>query len=329
MRSKKQLVKLAIILSSILLSISSLNNIIISEDSETDQNDVLDKNNENNNLIPPKSSGAWTLDYIDIDDSGGATHGTWAQCEANYDWCSFDGIYYVLEEITIIGGSGTGISIANSNVPFRIENCTILQKYTGIKFESVSNGEIRNCYIEGVVGWWWWGSEGISLSDCDYIDIDGNLIKGSGMGIEIYSSNNSYLTHNHIFDIDFGIVFKSNYKWIIEENLISNGEIGIGLSDTHNCLFNKNFLIDNIDGFGYPPWWYMPFLPCENNTYINNVIINIVENEEFKEKKKNKINKMTTDQGSSLFIFGALIIGFVLTLIFVIRKTKVEEKKKK
>ena len=153
MRSKKQLGKLAIILSSILLIISSLNNIIILEEREPVQNDVPDKNNENNNLISPKSSGAWIYKSIYIDDGPfGCGNGSWNYCATTYPWCSDKGSYYLIENITLIpGGSGTGILIAKSSVSFRIENCTILQKNTGIKFESVSNGKISNCYAAGSV----------------------------------------------------------------------------------------------------------------------------------------------------------------------------------
>ncbi|TFF89831.1 MAG: hypothetical protein EU548_06090 [Promethearchaeota archaeon] len=374
MRIKKQFIKLAVILSSILLIISSLNNVIILEDIEIVQNNVLDKNNENNNLIPPKSSGSWTLTSIYIDNTDGATHGTWAQCTANYDWCSFIGGYYVLENITLIGSFGTGIRIANSIVPFRIKNCTILQKETGIKFESVSNGEIINCHIEVR----YWGSDyagihlqnsdynniydniiefvpreyfymsssfkGIRGDNSDYLDINGNVIKGTSTGIGIYDSINSFLTDNTISscvigigceyvqhtDISFnqifgdawyGIELNDNDNLTIEENFIVETNTGIGISYTHNSLFKENILIDNKEGFG-DVWYYSWGYPGENNTYINNVIINSIENEDFKDKSK------TISSYDPSILYGLLIITSGLITIIIFKKWKVLGKKK-
>lgn len=378
MRFKKQFIKFAIILSSILLIISSLDNIIISEDSETVQNDVLNKNDEDNNLISPKSSGSWTLTSIYIDDTGGATHGTWAQCTANYDWCSYDGTYYVLENITLIGLFGTGIRIANSIQQFKIKNCTIRQKDTGIKFESVSNGEITNCYIEASGGWdsmgiylddsddnniydniiefpsteyyyYYYYFKGIRVDNCDYLDIDGNVIKGAYTGISIYDSINSFLTYNTISSCTYGIysdyVQNTNISFnqiygealcgiylydnddcTIEENFIADTRIGIGISETHNSLFKGNMLIDNNVAFG--SLWYYWEPPGENNTFINNLIINSIKNKEYKEKKKDEIKFSMSEPSYFLLIFGILMISFVLTLIGVIKTSKGEGKKK-
>ncbi len=374
MRIKKQFIKLAIILSSIILIISSLNNIIISEDNDIVQNDLLNKNDEDNNLISPKSSGSWTLTSIYIDDSGGAGDGNWSWAEAQ-DWCvKVDGVY-ILENITLIGSFGIGIRIANSIESFRIKNCTILQKQTGIRFDSVSNGEIRNCYIKS--SYLTWDSVGIYLQNSDNnnisdniiefildgyfyfssglkgirgynsdnLDINGNVINGPSTGIDIYDSINSFLTDNTISSCVIGIgcgyvqhteisfnqifgeawcgieLYDNNNNLTIEANFIVETDTGISIYETHNSLFKDNILIDNEEGFG-TIWYYGGGPPCENNTYINNLIINSVKNEQFKDKSK------TISSYDPSILYGVLIITSGLITIIILKKWKVLGKKK-
>ena len=115
---------------------------------------------------------------------------------------------------------------------------------------------------------------------------------------------------------------KSNNNCTIEENLIADGYLAISLSGTNNSLFKENLLIDNKEGFGYILWYWMYYKPCENNTYINNVMINHIGSEDYKEKSE------TISSYDPSFLYGVLIISSGLIIIIILKKSKVVEKKK-
>jgi len=151
-----------------------------------------------NDTINIKSSDWWDLFAENITIDGGATgvgahNWTWAVTQ---DWCSGLGTWaspYIIENITInCNGSNYGISIQDSKVYFRIQNCTILNSgndfmdsaiLLGSPFDSVTNGTIYNNTLYS-------NRDGIYMQLGNNITISENIIKNN-TGAGIYSSSSS------------------------------------------------------------------------------------------------------------------------------------------
>lgn len=155
--------------------------------------------------------------------------------------CTGNGTYsepYVIEDLIINGeGSGTGIHIMNSNVYFRIENCTIYNFLHGIQLGYVSNGTLSN-------------------NNCSFID---------GYGILVRNSNNNSIIENIASYNSWGIGLVFCDENIISENNVSHNGEGISLVGNNNEISN-NICIENIEGI------YLS--SCYNNTVSYNAVIN-------------------------------------------------------
>lgn len=194
-----------------------------------------------------------TLDWVDFRNAGN---------------CTGSGTYsdpYVIEDLIIDGGSeGSCIWIENSDVYFRIENCSVFNSgdnnYTmdaAIKLNNVSNGYLRQ-----------------------------NIITDSFLGIHLFGENNSIsqnlITNNYGGIAPFGPFGANNF---ISQNSITNNLIGsfagVGCTIlknniTHNrlgilCQDFSNISSNNIsynDMFGIWIYWGM------NNTINDNLINN-------------------------------------------------------
>ena len=172
----------------------------------------------------------------------------------NSDWadfkdagnCTGQGTFsdpYVIEDLVVSTEDfGTSILIENSDVYFRIENCTMgvlgNLKYTGIKFKNVSNGQIINTTVSNHL-------YGLTLDYCNNTIVSNNLINDNKNGIRLSRCNNNSLLGNQVWDNE-------------------NQGMYLTYSNNTNCLGNdieRNY-------YGLSLWYY-----CRNNTIIQNKVI--------------------------------------------------------
>ncbi|MFX1236128.1 MAG: nitrous oxide reductase family maturation protein NosD, partial [Promethearchaeota archaeon] len=170
----------------------------------------------------------------------------WEALAAN-PWCTKVGDAYYLENLKINAqGSGSCINISNSNVPFVIRNCTLLNATdvfnfgTGILLYNVSNGQLveNNCS---------YNLYGISLLfNCQNISIVRNLFLTSGFGL--------YFVAN-VYNND-----------IIGNSILNNKNYGIYLNN--NCTLN-NFSDNTVQGNGRGIFLV---INCSENIFFDNKI---------------------------------------------------------
>jgi parallel beta-helix repeat protein len=187
----------------------------------TDDNNV--NNFDNGDLRIAKAIGK-----IHIDDDNPTINWSVAKKDGI---CTGNGTYsdpYVIEDLEIDGeGLGSCIWIDNSEVYFRIENCTLFNSGegfddAGIKLVNVNNGHIynNNCSNNN--------NKGIRLWNCNNSIISGNIVKNnSGYGIALYGSSNNSISGNTISNTSSGIMMQG---WISEQikgdnNIISGNSM--------------------------------------------------------------------------------------------------------
>jgi len=174
--------------------------------------------------------------------------------------CTGDGTNsnaYVIENLIIdCGGSGSGIMIENSNVYFRIENCTLYNAgtlYSGIELYNVDNSQLidNNCSSNGY---------GIYLESGNYNTLSGNTANNNDKGIHISgddnivsgntannndihgivlysSSNNNTVSGNTAnYNYGFGIFIQSSANNIVSGNTANNNDYGIYVSGDDNII---------------------------------------------------------------------------------------------
>ena len=169
--------------------------------------------------------------------------------------CTGSGNYthpYVIEDLVIDGGgSGSCILIENSDVYFRVENCTCFNgggsENAGIKLNNVTKGKliINNCTTN---------YHGIYLDSCDNNTITGNsAYTNTWSGIFLRNCNNSIISGNTAINtlgqINFptaGIEIYSSYNNLVSGNIANNNTlfgIFLAFSDNNNIsgnTVNKN-----------------------------------------------------------------------------------------
>ncbi len=198
--------------------------------------------------------------------------------------------------MTIDGqNSGTCITIRDSNVNFRIENCTfynqggILSK--GIVLENVTNGIIKNntvneC-IDGIYLWesnnnimsdnsvknnydgidLWWSNNNIILDNIARKDQDVYIPSD---GISLYGSDNNKISNNTANDNgDSGIDLFDSHNNTISANIANNNDIGIYLDESNNNKIMDNTANNNEGGLGIYPHDGI-YLSWSNNNIISN-----------------------------------------------------------
>lgn len=149
---------------------------------------------------------------------------------------------YIIRDLIIdVDGPKNCIFINNTNVFFKIQNCTLKNSgsavgKTTIKLNNVSNGWIHNNDIS-LAGIFLFSSHNNNISNnillnCNEIYIGfsdnnkilNNYIKNSTIGIKLISSNDNIIEGNEIFDCNINgieISFASN-NTIIQNNYIYN-----------------------------------------------------------------------------------------------------------
>ncbi|MFX1420668.1 MAG: nitrous oxide reductase family maturation protein NosD, partial [Promethearchaeota archaeon] len=207
-------------------------------DNSLENNNKINLNN--GNLRNSKISG-----HIHIDDTNPDRN--WSVAK-DLDICTGNGTYsepYVIEDYVIDGGSvGSCIWIENSNVYFRIENCSLtnsaeLLSQAGIKLENVNNSQLinNNCSFN---------DNGIRADYSYNTTILGNMVPNNKRnGIILYRCNNS----------------------IISSNIADNNNVeGIRI---HNCKYN-NITRNNIT---YNSGYGIAILYSDNNTITGNIAV--------------------------------------------------------
>jgi len=154
----------------------------------------------------------------------------------NAGGCTGQGTYsdpYVIEDLIIgdIGGYDPCISIENSDVNFRIENCTLYNSYGGIILFNVSNGILISNNLTEI------SYNNIGLTYCNNNTISNNMV---GNILVIGYCNNTAISNNTV----------SNTLYMIYSNnaTISNNTVGNSFSSSSYYMPNGIQLIwsDNI-----------------------------------------------------------------------------------
>ena len=155
--------------------------------------------------------------------------------------CKGNGTYsepYVIDDLVIDGGgSGSCISIENSDAYFKIENCTLYNSGRGIRLSEVTNAQLidNNCSSN---------FQGIFL-----ISSSNNTVSGN-------TANFNYLT---------GITFYSNcyYNSFSNNTVSNNGHWGIYISGDYNNVSGNIVCSNNWDGI-------ILALNSDRNTFSDN-----------------------------------------------------------
>ncbi|MHA1992384.1 MAG: right-handed parallel beta-helix repeat-containing protein [Candidatus Hodarchaeales archaeon] len=177
---------------------------------------------------------------------------------------------YVIEDLSIDGkASGSCILIENSDVYFKIENCTLYNSGGtsdgGIKLYNVSNGQLINNSVNNN------GFIGINLINSDYNNVTGNIANNNTMGgIGLLNSNNNSISNNTANSNEgFGIgIGSSSYNTITNNTAILNSGHGIGLLDSSDIIILENTVMNNtLGGIGISSSTYISIL---NNTANSN-----------------------------------------------------------
>lgn len=184
---------------------------------------------------------------------------TWAETQ---EWCSGSGTFndpYIIKDLVINGKNASScILIKNSNLFFRIENCTVFNSSSGlgnagIKLDHSNNGTLidNNCSNNNGNGIHLTNSQNITISGntannnvengitlvvSHNNNISGNTLNENSNGVSLGISNNNTISENSVFNNDWRGIYLTNdniNNTIINNNLSYNKE-GILASTSHN-----------------------------------------------------------------------------------------------
>ena len=155
--------------------------------------------------------------------------------------CTGEGTYsdpYVIEDLIIdAGGSGSGIWIENSDVYFRIENCTVSNSgifyYAGIKLSHVNNSLIID---NDLLDNW----HGIFLENSDNNTISGNTANNNHSGIYLYNCDNNIISGNTANNNHSGIYLRNSDNNIVSGNTLVGNDECIFEEDCQGNIFSDN-----------------------------------------------------------------------------------------
>ena len=210
---------------------------------------IYESDGLNNNFYWNVENGFTTS--IIIDDSGIGDF-TWVESVNRLAWIYGSGTLinpYIIELITIDGLNSTScFTIRNSNIYFKIQNCTFNNSGNslndaGIKLISTTNGELinNNCSFNN--------ANGIILDSCQNILITENSVNNNEMsGIVLINSSNIDIINNKetiSFNEVYGIHLSNSHNNNITSNTITNNPIGIFLDQSNYNYIDWNNLLDN------------------------------------------------------------------------------------
>jgi len=203
---------------------------------------LINLNDEKIGIITLEQAGYWFLNgtVIDIDDNVPGKN--WSYHASTYSWCSGSGTWnnpYLIENVTLIDGQ---FRILNSNVTFKIRNCTISPL--------------------------WHGVEGIYLSNVDNGIFINNNFSNAYLGIELSNSNNNTFYRNNILNNDGGMDVVGDFN-NISGNIMSNRFRGLEIRGLNNTVSGNSF---NSTSSGIWMWSVKDF--SDNNTFSGNNFTN-------------------------------------------------------
>jgi len=181
--------------------------------------------------------------------------------------CTGNGTYsdpYIIEDLEIDGeGSGSCIWIDNSEVYFRIENCTLFNSGegfhdAGIKLVNVNNGQMlnNNCSNNN--------NKGIRLWNCNNSIISGNTVNNNIFyGIVLYCSHNNTISGNTVSNTYVGIILEGNLGG--SNNIVSGNsmnECGLKIHGNLETLLSHE--IDTTNLVNGKPLYY-----CTNEVNLS------------------------------------------------------------
>ena len=217
--------------------------------------------------IPSNYNDEFDQDILKISAVSGKIHidgnSGWAAFKAAGN-CTGSGNYthpYVIENLVIDGvESGSCIWIENSNVYFKIENCSLYNsgyQNSGIQLINVTRGTLllNNCTNN---------YRGIHLDSSDNNTISGNTAnENSGRGIGLVYCRNNTISGNTASNNFFGIYLDSSDNNTISGNTVNeNSGRGIYLEKCNNNTISENTA--NYNDYG------IHLEMCNNNTISEN-----------------------------------------------------------
>ena len=231
----------------------------------TDDNDVINSDMEKPKI--PAVSGK-----IHINDDNPSINWTVAK-EGGI--CTGNGTYsdpYIIEDLEIDGeGSGNSILIENSNVYFKIVNCTLYNaewgSEAGIGLLNVNNSQLigNNCSYSqlGIVFGDGWGG-----GSCYNNTLSGNIVNNNRGGILLSDSFNNTVSGNTANNNTWcGIyILACNYTVISGNTMNDNNMNGLHLAG-NNSIISGNIMNDNNMHGMWIAYSY-------NNTFLRNTVNN-------------------------------------------------------
>ena len=237
--------------------------------------------------------------------------------------CTGNGTYsapYIIEDLIIDGGgSGSCILIENSNVYFRIENCSVYNSgnfwsYAGIRLYNVDNGQLinNNCSSNNYGG--------IYLQNSDNNTVSANFVNNSRYGIYLENSKNNTISGNVL--IEQGFIIYGNLETLLsnkidltnqvngkplyyydnEVNLEPNNFSNAGQVILVNC---NDSLISNLN-ISYSSRG-ISLHYCSNNTISGNIFNNnILDGIYLRESSNNTISGNTaTNNNIGIYLYSS------------------------
>ena len=256
MKSKAKLTIIILITLGILFALAPM--ITISTD-----NNVINFDNENLRIVAISGK-------IHIDDDSPSINWTVAKKDGI---CTGNGTYsdpYIIEDLEIDGGgSGSCILIKNSEVYFRIENCTLFNcgydfYDAGIKLVNVNNGQIlnNNCSNNNI--------RGILLRYSNNSIISGNTVNNNNMyGIALYGSHNNTISGNTISNTYIGIILEGHLGGsnnVVSGNLMN--KCGLKMHGNLETLLSHEIDTTNLVN-GKPIYYYTNEVNLRSNDFPN------------------------------------------------------------
>ena len=164
-------------------------------------------------------------------------NGDFVNQSAVYNWQGdgTQGNPYIIKDLSITTG---GISISNTNVYFKVQNC--IMQGGGVYFYNVSNGQILDSNISGSP------SEGFNFISTNFITITGNYLDSDTGVFYCEFCNNSIISYNNATNSGgISTNFANNNTFNDNQVLNANGANGFNLATSSN----NNTLTNNIATF--------------------------------------------------------------------------------